>query len=145
MNLTALDDRERAARLVQCFAQPRPAVDPEEHRPEARGAGPVGDGVDVPDLAHDGQLVAVEVAGFGSLESNLTHPVDTDEIEENPTDFTQGEDYTYLTAMRAPRPTLLIHNAEDDCCFRAALVKPYIYDQVRPFFRLLGHEEALAW
>ena len=89
--------------------------------------------------------VAVEVAGFGSLESNLTHPVDTDEIEENPTDLTDGEDYSYLVAMRAPRPTLLIHNAEDDCCFRAALVKPYIYDQVRPFFRLMGHQDALAW
>jgi dienelactone hydrolase len=89
--------------------------------------------------------VAVEVAGFGSLQSNLTHPVDTDEIEENPTDFTEGEDYTDLVAMRAPRPTLLIHNAEDDCCFRAALVKPYIYDRVRPFFRLLGDPDALAW
>jgi dienelactone hydrolase len=89
--------------------------------------------------------VAVEVAGFGSLESNLTHPVDTDEIEEDPTDFSEGQDYTHLVAMRAPRPTLLIHNAEDDCCFRAALVKPYIYDQVRPFFGLLGREDALAW
>jgi dienelactone hydrolase len=89
--------------------------------------------------------VAVEVAGFGSLQSNLTHPVDTDEIEEDPSDFTEGEDYTFLTAMRAPRPTLLIHNAEDNCCFRAALVKPYIYEQIRPFFRLFGQEDALAW
>ncbi len=89
--------------------------------------------------------VAVEVAGFGSLESNLTHPVDTDEIEENPTGFTEGEDYPDLVAMRAPRPTLLIHNAEDDCCFRADLVKPYIYDQTRVFFRLFGHEDWLAW
>ncbi|HEV2492033.1 MAG TPA: prolyl oligopeptidase family serine peptidase [Terriglobia bacterium] len=88
---------------------------------------------------------AVEVAGFGSLESNLTHPVDTDEVEEDPSDFTDGEDYTTLTAMRAPRPTLLIHNAEDNCCFRAALVKPYTYDQIRPFFRLLGAEDALAF
>ncbi len=89
--------------------------------------------------------VAVEVAGFGSLQSNLTHPVDTDEIEENPTDFTEGEDYPYLVAMRAPRPTLLIHNAEDDCCFRADLVKPYIYDQIKPFFGLFGREDFLAW
>jgi dienelactone hydrolase len=89
--------------------------------------------------------VAVEVAGFGSLESNLTHPVDTDEIEENPTDFDQGEDYTYLVALRAPRPTLLIHNAEDNCCFRAALVKPYIYDQIKPYFALLEAPDALAW
>ncbi|HKS97367.1 MAG TPA: hypothetical protein VJV74_14695, partial [Terriglobia bacterium] len=89
--------------------------------------------------------VAVEVAGFGSLESNLTHPVDTDEVEEDPSDFTDGEDYTMLVAMRAPRPTLLIHNGEDNCCFRADLVKPYIYDQIRPFFRLMGDESALAF
>lgn len=89
--------------------------------------------------------VAVEVAGFGSLESNLTHPVDTDETEEDPSDFTDGEDYTMLVAMRAPRPTLLIHNGEDNCCFRADLVKPYIYDQIRPFFRLMGDESALAF
>src|SRR2546422_7998332 len=34
-----------------------------------------------------------------------------------------GVDYTHLTAMMAPRPTLLIYDAEDDCCFRAPLVK----------------------
>ncbi|MGB7546588.1 MAG: acetylxylan esterase [Terracidiphilus sp.] len=89
--------------------------------------------------------VSVEVAGFGALPSNITHPADTNEIEENATDLNQGEDYPLLVAMRAPRPTLLIHNAEDDCCFRAALVKPYIYEQVRPFFRLMGEPEALAW
>jgi len=89
--------------------------------------------------------VAVEVAGFGSLESNITHPVDTDEIEEDPTDFDAGFDYTILTALRAPRPTLLIHNAEDTCCFRGDLVKPYIYTGILPFFRLYGAEKALGW
>ena len=89
--------------------------------------------------------VAVEVAGIGALESNLIRPLDTDEIEENATDLTQNEDYPLFVAIRAPRPTLLIHNAEDDCCFRAALVKPYIYDQVRPYFRLFGKADDLAW
>ena len=89
--------------------------------------------------------VAVEVAGFGSLESNLTHPVDTDEIEENATDLVEGEDYPDLVILRAPRPTLLIHNAEDNCCFRAALVKPYIYDQIRSYFGLFGDTGTLAW
>ena len=89
--------------------------------------------------------VAVEVAGFGSLESNITHPVDTDEIEEDPTDFDAGFDYTILTALRAPRPTLLIHNAEDNCCFRADLVKPYIYTGIQPFFRLYGADAAFGW
>ena len=89
--------------------------------------------------------VAVEVAGIGALESNLIRPLDTDEIEENASDLTQNEDYPFFVAIRAPRPTLLIHNAEDDCCFRAALVKPYIYGRVRPFFRLFGKEDDLAW
>lgn len=89
--------------------------------------------------------VSVEVAGFGSLESNLTHPVDTDEIEEDATDLSQGEDYPDFVAMRAPRPTMLIHDAEDNCCFRAPEVKPYIYDQVQSFFRLFGQPDALGW
>jgi dienelactone hydrolase len=90
-------------------------------------------------------FAAAEDAGFGSLESNITHPIDTDEVEETPQDFLQGQDYTHLVAMRAPRPTLLIHNAEDTCCFRAALVKPYIYDQIKPIFRWFSAEGALQW
>ena len=89
--------------------------------------------------------VSVEVAGIGALESNLIRPLDLDEIEETATDLTQGEDYPFFVAIRAPRPTLLVHNAEDDCCFRADLVKPYIYDQVRPFFGLFGKEDNLEW
>jgi len=89
--------------------------------------------------------VSVEVAGIGALEANLVRPLDLDEIEETAPDLTKGEDYPFLVAMRAPRPTLLIHNAEDDCCFRAELVKPYIYDRIQPFFRLFDKAEALAW
>lgn len=89
--------------------------------------------------------VSVEVAGIGALEANLVRPLDLDEIEETAPDFARGEDYPFLVAMRAPRPTLLIHNAEDDCCFRAELVKPYIYDRIQPFFRLFDKTEALAW
>jgi dienelactone hydrolase len=89
--------------------------------------------------------VSAEVAGFGSYSFNITHPVDTDEIEENATDLNWNSDYTYLVAMRAPRPTLLIHNAEDDCCFRAALVKPDNYDKIKPFFQLYGKPDNLAW
>jgi hypothetical protein len=47
--------------------------------------------------------------------------------------------------MMAPRPTLLIYDAEDDCCFRAPLVKPLIYDGVKPFFRLYGKEDVFQW
>jgi dienelactone hydrolase len=89
--------------------------------------------------------VEVEVAGIGSRESNLTHPVDTDEIEEDAPDLMQGEDYPELLALRAPRPTMEIHNGTDSCCFRSPLVKPYIYDQVKPFFQLYGASDNLAW
>jgi dienelactone hydrolase len=89
--------------------------------------------------------VAVPVAGYGSLISNIVHPADTSEIEEDATDFRDGQDYTILTAMRAPRPTLLIYNADDDCCFRAPFVKQDIYDDVKPFFRLYGKEDVFAW
>jgi dienelactone hydrolase len=93
----------------------------------------------------DRVAVSVEVAGFGSLAFNITHPRDGDEIEENPTDLGKGFDYPFLVAMRAPRPTLLIHNAEDDCCFRAALVKPANYYEAKPFFKLMGKPDALGW
>jgi hypothetical protein len=90
--------------------------------------------------------VAVPVAGYDSFVSDAEHPewVGVD-IEWNATDFRKGQDYTTFTAMRAPRPTLLIYNAEDDCCFRAPIVKPYIFDAVKPFFRLYGQEDAFQW
>jgi dienelactone hydrolase len=88
---------------------------------------------------------AAEVAGFGSLETNLTRPTDTQEVEEDATDLVQGQDYPFLVALRAPRPTLLMHNAQDDCCFLAPLVKPYVYEQTLPFFKLYHAENALQW
>jgi dienelactone hydrolase len=88
---------------------------------------------------------SVEVAGFGSLEFNLAHPQDADEIEENATDLMRDVDYPALIAMRAPRPTMLIHNAEDDCCFRADLVKPSNFDNVRPYFALFNKPDALSF
>jgi dienelactone hydrolase len=90
-------------------------------------------------------LVSVPVAGFSALISKLEHQDDRGDAEQVPADFLNGVDYPHLAALRAPRPTLLIHNAEDDCCFRAPLVKPYTYDQVRPFFRLFGKEDVFAW
>ncbi|HXI41083.1 MAG TPA: prolyl oligopeptidase family serine peptidase [Bryobacteraceae bacterium] len=88
-------------------------------------------------------VAAVPVAGFAGPVTAIEHPEYIgNDIEQNPTDFRDGQDYTHLAAMRAPRPTLLIYNAEDDCCFRAPLVKPYVYDDVRRFFKLYGKEDA---
>jgi len=90
-------------------------------------------------------LVSVPVAGFSAIISKLEHGDDLGDNEQATADFLQNFDYSILTAMRAPRPTLLIHNAEDDCCFRAPLVRPYTYDQIRPFFALYGKEADFAW
>jgi dienelactone hydrolase len=91
--------------------------------------------------------VAVPVAGTCSLISKLDRPNSSNigDLEEVPTDLLFGLDYAHLVAMRAPRPTLLIYNAEDDCCYRAALTKPYMYENVLPIFRLFGKEERLQW
>jgi dienelactone hydrolase len=89
--------------------------------------------------------VAVSVAGFASLISELDRAVYGDDIEQIPADFFAGADYPHLTAMRAPRPTLITYDAEDDCCFRAAIVKPYVFDQVVPFFALFGEPDNLQW
>ena len=89
--------------------------------------------------------LAVPVAGYASVVSRIERPADIGDIEQNATDLLTLADYPLLTALRAPRPTLLIYNAEDDCCFRAPLVKPYIFDAVRPFFEQAGAPSALAW
>ncbi|MCC6858367.1 MAG: acetylxylan esterase [Bryobacterales bacterium] len=93
----------------------------------------------------DRVAVSVPVAGYSAFVSRVERAADTGDLEQNATDLLTVADYPHLTAMRAPRPTLLIYNAEDDCCFRAPLVKPYIFDRVLPFFRLHGAEGSLAW
>jgi hypothetical protein len=89
--------------------------------------------------------VAVPVAGYSSFLSCLERLNDVGDIEQNATDMFSFIDYTHLTAMRAPRPTLLVYNAEDSCCFRAALTKPLIFDATLPFFRIFGKVEDLSW
>jgi dienelactone hydrolase len=89
---------------------------------------------------------AIPVAGFCSLTTAIEHPEYAgDDAEQNASDFRQGVDYAQLMAMRAPRPTLLIYNATDDCCFRAGAVKQGVYFDIQPFFKLYGQEQKLQW
>ncbi|MEO6910628.1 MAG: acetylxylan esterase, partial [Edaphobacter sp.] len=93
--------------------------------------------------------VSIPVAGYGSLMERIARqtfsPGEAGDPEQEPTDFLVGQDYSTLTAMRAPRPTLLINNAEDSCCYRAPLVKPYIFDAIRPFFKLYGKDDVFQF
>ena len=91
-------------------------------------------------------LVSIPVAGYVNLQGRLERlPEEPGDFEQNATDFLVGQDYSTLTAIRAPRPTLLLYNAEDDCCFRAPLVKPYVFDAVVPFFQLYGKADAFRF
>ena len=125
------------------FLEQRPGVD----RSRLGVTGLSGGGWQTIILSALDERVAVSapVAGYSALRSRLERPGDVGDIEQNPTDLLVGQDYPHFTAMRAPRPTLLVYNAEDDCCFRAPLVKPYVFDAVKPFFGLYGMTENLAW
>ena len=87
------------------------------------------------------------VAGFSSLYSRLeANGYDEfGDLEQLPPDFLQGFDYPYLVAMMASRSALLTFNSQDDCCFRSGLVKTRVYDDIRPFFKLYGREEAFSY
>jgi dienelactone hydrolase len=91
--------------------------------------------------------VAVPVAGFSSLIPRVEAKDfgDIGDVEQSATDLFDGRDYPWLAALRAPRPTLLAYNAEDDCCFRAAMVKPGVFDAIRPFYSLYGKLDDFAW
>jgi dienelactone hydrolase len=91
--------------------------------------------------------VTVPVAGFSSILSRVEAKEygDLGDFEQGATDMFDGVDFTHLTAMMAPRPTLLIYNAEDDCCFRAAMTKPFVFDAIKPIFGLYRKEDVLNW
>lgn len=94
---------------------------------------------------------SVPVSGFQSIGAGLDKVArpgsfaGTGDMEQTPTDFYTVLDYPGLVAMRAPRPTLLVHNATDDCCFRAPLVRPDNYESAVPFFKLFGKQDQLQW
>jgi dienelactone hydrolase len=88
---------------------------------------------------------ALPVAGFSSLTTAIEHPEYAGDAEQNAPDMRAVADYAQLMALRAPRPTLLIYNGMDDCCFRAGVVKQGVYSDIQPFFRLMGRPGNLEW
>jgi hypothetical protein len=84
------------------------------------------------------------VAGYSSFRVRLRdHYKDLGDSEQTPTDLATLADYTHLTALRAPRPTLLTYNAKDDCCFEAGYALPPLLAAARPVFKLFDKESAL--
>jgi len=80
----------------------------------------------------------VPVAGHSPVWQRPSSASDIGDLEQTPTDICTVGDYDTLTALCAPRPTLLIYNRIDDCCFRSDRTRTSIYEPVRPLFELLG-------
>ena len=77
------------------------------------------------------------------LKTRAWHLKDLGDSEQMPNDLATVCDYTHLTAMMAPRPTLLTFNLHDDCCFEGAYALQPLLNAAKPIFRLYGKEFSL--
>lgn len=89
--------------------------------------------------------LANPVAGYSSFRTRVKHHSDLGDSEQTPVDLAMIADYDHLTAMRAPRPTLLTYNAEDNCCFKADHALPPLLDVAQPIYKLYDKSSALRW
>ncbi|MFQ5732813.1 MAG: alpha/beta hydrolase family protein [Planctomycetaceae bacterium] len=78
------------------------------------------------------------VAGYSSFRTRARFLSDLGDSEQTPVDLAVTADYAQLTAMRAPRPTLLTNNANDNCCFKAEHALPPLVEAAQPIFNLYG-------
>jgi hypothetical protein len=83
------------------------------------------------------------VAGYSSFKTRVEFFSDLGDSEQTPVDLAMLADYAHLTALRAPRPTLLTYNAKDECCFQADHALQPLLDMVSPIFKLAGTESRL--
>ena len=89
--------------------------------------------------------LAVPVAGYSSYLTRTRHMKDLGDSEQTPNDLATIADYTHLTAMMAPRPTLLTYNYADNCCFESVYALEPLLDAARPAFRLHGAGDSLEF
>jgi dienelactone hydrolase len=86
--------------------------------------------------------LANPVAGYDSYRTRARNLSDLGDSEQTPTDLAALADYTHLTALRAPRPTLLTYN-DKDVYFASARALPPLLEAAEPIFALFGAEERL--
>jgi hypothetical protein len=85
------------------------------------------------------------VAGYSSFITRGDVTSDLGDSEQTPSDLGTVVDYATLTAIRAPRPTLLTYNLKDNCCFASGHALPPLLDAARPIYEMYGRPEALAF
>lgn len=88
--------------------------------------------------------VIVPVAGHSAVWQRRGCIEDIGDQEQCPADLCTVADYDALSALFAPRPTLLIYNRHDDCCFQTRQARKSIYEPIRPVFALLGARDNIA-
>ncbi len=87
--------------------------------------------------------LANPVAGYSSFRTRARHFKDLGDSEQTPNDLATVVDYTHLTAMMAPRPTLLTFNSKDNCCFESGYALKPLVDAAQPMFDLSNKSDAL--
>jgi dienelactone hydrolase len=87
--------------------------------------------------------LSVPVAGYSSFITRTEHLKDLGDSEQTPCDLATILDYTHMTAMMAPRPTLLTYNQDDNCCFEAKYALQPLVDAAAPVFELFGKRHNL--
>jgi hypothetical protein len=84
------------------------------------------------------------VAGYSSFITRGEMTSDLGDSEQTPVDLAVYADYAQLTAIRAPRPTLLTYNDRDNRCFAAGHALPPLLEAARPIYSLYGKLENLV-
>jgi dienelactone hydrolase len=87
--------------------------------------------------------LANPVAGYSSFRTRARVLSDLGDSEQTPSDLATVVDYTHLTALRSPRPTLLTNNDRDRCCFAAGHALPLLLEAARPIYRLYNAADHL--
>lgn len=85
------------------------------------------------------------VAGYTPVWQRTNCIEDIGDLEQVPADLCTVADFDILTALFAPRPTLLTYNHFDDCCFQTRRAKKSVYLPAVPYFALLGAAGQLAF
>ena len=87
----------------------------------------------------------VPVAGHSPAWQRVGCAEDIGDLEQAPVDLCTVADYDLMTALFAPRPTLLIYNLRDDCCFRSRRTRVSVYKPVKPVYENLGVGDRLVF
>ncbi|MCC7263483.1 MAG: acetylxylan esterase [Candidatus Latescibacteria bacterium] len=85
------------------------------------------------------------VAGYTPVWQRTGCIEDIGDLEQVPADLGTIADFDTLTALFAPRPTLLTYNRFDDCCFQTRRARKSVYEPAKPYFALLNAADQLAF